>query len=426
MARQIKVLAAGLGSRWGVYADYIARHPEDVKVVGLADADQTRLREYAEQFGVPQSACYQDAEELFSAGIEADGAIICTMDRLHYPHAMAAMRAGYHLLLEKPVALTEEHCRDIRDYAMQKGLHVVVCHVLRYTPFYQKIKEIIDSGVIGDICTIQAMERVEYWHMSHAYVRGNWRNSETSCPMILAKACHDTDILLWLCGKRCEAVSSFGSLKHFRPENRPEGAADRCLDCKYIDDCPYSAKKQYIDRVAQGYTGWPVNVVEKNPTVDSITDVLKSSPYGKCVYDCDNNVVDHQIVNLWLADDVAISFIMSSFNSKSGRTIKVMGTMGDIEGDMGTNTIECTVFGKSHELIDVNKLAGDLSGHGGGDDRLFADFVSLLRAESVNSGALTSIERSVESHFVCLAAEQSRVSGGAVIDMERYNEKESK
>ncbi len=420
MAKQIKLLAAGLGSRWGVYADYIARHPEDIKVVGLADADPKRLEAAAHSFGVPETACYTDALDLFGAGIEADGAIICTMDALHYPHSIAAMQAGYHLMLEKPAALTEEQCRAIRDTAQRLGRHVVVCHVLRYTPFYQKIKDIIDSGVIGEVCTVQAMERVEYWHMAHAYVRGNWRRADTSCPMILAKSCHDTDILLWLCGKKCKAVSSFGSLKHFRPENQPEGAADRCLECKYVDTCPYSAKHQYIDRVAGGYTGWPVDVVKKNPTVQSITDVLKTSPYGKCVYRCDNDVVDHQILNMWLEDDVAVSFVMSSFNSKSGRTIKVLGTLGDIEADMGKNEIECTVFGKSHEVIDVSKLGLDLGGHGGGDDRLFADFVALLRGEPVNSKSLTSIERSMESHFVSLAAERSRVAGGQVINMSEY------
>lgn len=418
MGKQIKVLVAGLGSRWGVYAGIIAAHPDDVKIVGLADMSDERLAENAARFGVPAENCYHDAIELFEAGIEADGAVICTMDHLHYEHSISAMKAGYHLLLEKPVALTEEHCRAIRDTAKELEKHVVVCHVLRYTPFYQKIKDIIDSGTIGDILTVQAMERVEYWHQAHAYVRGNWKDSQTSCPMILAKACHDTDILLWLCGKRCERLSSFGSLKHFRPENQPEGAAKRCLDCKYIDDCPYSAKHQYIDRVAAGYNGWPIDVVQKNATVESITEALKTSPYGECAYLCGNNVVDHQLLNMWLEDDIAISFIMSSGNSKSGRTIKVLGTHGDIEADMGKEEIELTVFGKSHEIIDVTKLASDFSGHGGGDSRLFMDFVALLRGEPINSKSLTSIERSMESHFVALAAERSRVAGGEVVVME--------
>ena len=414
---KIRLIAAGLGSRFGVYADYILRHTDEVEVVGLADANEDRMREYAGKFGVPAENCFCDALELFSAGIGAHGAVICTMDALHHAHSVAAMRAGYHILLEKPAALTEEQCIDIRDTAKSLGRQVLVCHVLRYTPFYQKIKEIIDSGAIGDVVTVQAMERVEYWHQAHAYVRGNWRNSETSCPMILAKSCHDTDILLWLCGKRCKSVSSYGSLKHFKRENMPSGAAEYCLDCKYVEDCPYSAKKHYIDRVKSGYTGWPVDVVAHEPTEENITEALKHGQYGRCVYACDNNVVDHEIVNMWLEDDIAVSFIMSSFNSKSGRTIKILGTLGDIEGDMGTNTIEVTVFEKSHEIIDITKIADDLGGHGGGDDRLFADFLALLRGEPVNTKSITSIDRSIESHLVCLAAEKSRLSGGAPVEL---------
>ncbi|MCI8589656.1 MAG: Gfo/Idh/MocA family oxidoreductase [Clostridiales bacterium] len=417
MAKQMKILVAGLGSRWGLYAEYVRKHPDDIKIVGLADANESRLQAYAEEFGVPESACFTDANTMFEAGIEADGAVICTMDQLHYTNAMTAMKQGYHLMLEKPVALRAEECVAIRDYANEHGLNVVVCHVLRYTPFYQKIKEIIDSGMIGEVCTIQAMERVEYWHMAHSYVRGNWRCSEQSSPMILAKACHDTDILLWLCGKKCKSVSSFGSLKYFGKKDQPEGAADRCLACRYVDDCPYSAKLHYIEEAKKGRRDWPLDVVAKNPTPEALEEALKTSPYGKCVYLCDNNVVDHQILNLWMEDDVAISFTMSSFNTKSGRMINIMATHGNIYADMGDNVITLDVFGKTHEVIDVNKLATEFNGHGGGDDRLFEDFITLLREGRSQAKTLTDINRSVESHFICLAAEQSRVHGGEVVTL---------
>lgn len=417
MARQIKILVAGLGSRWTAYESFVKKHPDDVKIVGLADANENRLKDYASQFDVPPQACFADANEMFEAGIEADGAVICTMDQLHYANAMCAMKNGYHLMLEKPVALSVQECTGIRDYANEHQLHVVVCHVLRYTPFYQKIKEIIDSGEIGEVCTIQAMERVEYWHMAHSYVRGNWRRSADGSPMILAKACHDTDILLWLCGKKCKAVSSFGSLKHFNRAHQPEGAAERCMACKYVNDCPYSAPKYYLTEAKKGNTSWPIDVVVKNPTVERLTEALKTSPFGRCVYACDNDVVDHQILNMWMEDDVAISFTMSSFNAKSGRMINVMATHGCISADMGDNLITLDVFGKKHEVIDVTKLSSELNGHGGGDDRLFEDFITLLRDGPNKAKTLTDINRSVESHIISLAAETSRLKGGEVVEL---------
>ncbi len=416
MKKQIKLIAAGVGSRFGVYASYARRHPDEVSFVGFADANEERLRLHAEEFSVPAENCFSDAKELFNAGIEADGAVICTMDSMHYENAMDAMKNGYDVLLEKPLALSEEHCLELRDTAIETGRKLMLCHVLRYSPFFTKIKDIIDSGIIGDICTVQAMERVEYWHMAHAFVRGNWGNSKRSCPMILAKSCHDTDALLWLCGKRCKRVSSFGSLKHFKAENQPEGASDRCLDCKYGDSCPYSAQNNYIKRVEEGYTGWPVDVVMRDATVEGITEVLKTSDYGKCVYKCDNDVVDHQVVNMWLEDDIAISFTMSSFNTKHGRTIRVLGTRGDIDADMSEAKIELSVFGKEKEVIDLSDSMSD-SAHGGGDDRLFADFLSLLRGDATNSKSQTPISHTADGYLVCFAAEKSRLNGGAVVEL---------
>lgn len=421
MAKQVKVLVAGLGSRWTAYQSFVKRFPDDMKIVGIADMSDKKLEEYGKWYDIPEENRFHDAMEMFGAGIEADGAIICTLDHQHHEQSIAAMRAGYHIILEKPVAIEKDHCREIRDVAQQTGRHVVVCHELRYTPFYQKIKQTIDSGAIGDILTIQAMERVEYWHQAHGFVRGNWRNTKDACPMILSKSCHDTDILSWLCGKKCIRLSSFGSLKHFTKANKPEGAAERCLECKYISDCPYSAKHEYIDRVAGGYNGWPIDVVQKNATVESITEELKTNSYGKCVYDFDNDVVDHQIVNMWMEDDVAISFIMSTGNSKSGRTITVMGTHGEIIGDFGANTLEINIFGKSGEKIDVSKLGAQDSGHGGGDFRMLMDFVEIVRNGEGDNTTYAGIESSVDAHLISFAAEDSRLANGKVIEMSEYD-----
>jgi len=422
MAKQVKVLVAGLGSRWTAYQSFVKRYPDDMKIVGIADMSDKKLKEYGEWYDIPEENRFHDALEMFKAGIEADGAIICTLDHQHHEQSIAAMRAGYHIILEKPVAIEKDHCREIRDVAHETGRSVVVCHELRYTPFYQKIKQTIDSGAIGDILTIQAMERVEYWHQAHGFVRGNWRNTKDSCPMILSKSCHDTDILSWLCGKKCVRLSSFGSLKHFTKANKPEGAAERCLECKYVNDCPYSAKHEYIDRVAGGYNGWPIDVVQKNATVESITEELKTNSYGKCVYDFDNDVVDHQIVNMWMEDDVAISFIMSTGNSKSGRTITVMGTHGEIIGDFGANTLEINVFGKSSEKIDVSKLGAQDSGHGGGDFKMLMDFVEIVRnGGTTGNTTYAGIDSSVDAHLISFAAEDSRLQNGKVIEMAEYD-----
>ena len=305
---------------------------------------------------------------------------------------------------------------------------VIVCHVLRYTPFYTKIKGLIDEGTIGEIVSVNSVENVGYWHQAHSFVRGNWRNSNTTSPMILQKCCHDMDILLWLTGKTCKSVSSFGNTYLFREDKAPEGAAHRCMDgCKVKDQCPYDAEKIYITDpvtgVQNGNTDWPVNVVALHPTVESVREALQTGPYGRCVYHCDNNVVDHQVVNLNMTDGSTISHTMCAFTAYTAagnRYAKIMGTLGEIIADMGENTIQVNVFGKEPEVIDVRTLATDFSGHGGGDNRMIEEFLDMLINESGPTKSTTSVEQSVESHYCALAAEESRLNGGAVIELDTY------
>lgn len=412
----LKVAVAGCGSRGqDTYGNIMAGMRDKVQVVAAADPRPERLQAMKETWGLRDDQCFATAEEMTAQPKLADAMVIATPDNCHYLQAKAAMEKGYHLLLEKPISPTAEQCQDLARIANEKGLKVVICHVLRYTVFYQKIKEIMDSGLLGNIISIQAIEQVCYWHQAHSFVRGNWRNSKESSPMILAKCCHDMDILLWLTGKHCTGVSSMGSLSHFKAENAPEGAPARCTDgCPAGDKCPYNAVTFYMSELERGNTDWPCNILSVHPTKETITEALKTGPYGRCVYHCDNDVVDHQVVNMTMGGGSTISFTMSAFTAHGGRCIRVMGTHGEIVADSKKNTITVMPYGGKDEVIDVTTLASDFSGHGGGDKILIKEFIEYLMHD-VSTPTLTSINDSVESHLVALGAEESRLYQGNTV-----------
>ncbi len=418
MNRPITVAVAGCGSRGQyTYAKLLSEMKEKAVIVAAADIDEEKLAGMRRLTGIGKDACYSSAEEMLSKPRLADVMLICTPDRCHYAQAKEALLKDYDVLLEKPIAPRAEECAELRDIAVERGRRVVVCHVLRYTAFYQKIKQLLDSGVIGDVVSIQAIEQVCYWHQAHSFVRGNWRNSDLSSCMILQKCCHDMDILLWLTGKRCERVSSFGGLSLFKRENAPKGSAERCMECPVAESCPYNAVRFYLEQFRAHGNGWPQNVVAFEPTEEKLLEALRTGPYGRCVYRCDNNVVDHQTVNLELEGGVTASFVMTAFTAKGGRVLRVGGTMGELYCDMHDDIIRVMPYGKEEETIDVLTLADDFTGHGGGDGGLIREFVALMCGEIGVSGTLTSIERSVESHLVALAAEESRLNNGRVIEM---------
>lgn len=417
--KTITIAVVGCGSRGlDTYANCEERFKGRMKIVAAADPRPEKLAQMKEAHGLEDSQCYDSAEAMFAAGRLADAVLICSPDKLHYSHAMAALALDYHLLLEKPIAPTMQECLEIQALAEKRNRHVVVCHVLRYTVFYQKMYELIRSGAVGEVVTVQAIEQVGHWHQAHSFVRGNWRSKEDSAPMILAKCCHDMDILLWLTGKRCRRVSSFGSLRHFKPEFAPEGAPLRCTNgCPAAEMCPYNAVRFYMGKLKEGNLGWPLNILTVQPDEEHVMDALRNGPYGRCVYHCDNDVVDHQVVNLELEDGVTVSFTMSAFTSKCKRQILIMGTHGEICADMGENVIRVTPFMGEETVIDVAKMAEDFTGHGGGDARLMEEFIDLLSGVSEGSASLSSISRSVESHLVALAAEESRLAGGAPVEL---------
>lgn len=421
MGKKLKVALAGLGSRGkDTYAPTAKLFPEKMEIVAIADIDPAKVEEVAKEYNVPASACFASAEELLAQEKLADVMFICTQDRQHVGHAIPALKKGYHLLLEKPVSPDLDECREIVKVAKEYDRKVIVCHVLRYTPIYSKLKEVLDSGVIGDTVSVMSIENVGYWHQAHSFVRGNWNNSNTTSPMILQKCCHDMDLLLWLTNKTCESVSSFGSTYLFKEEKAPKGAARRCLDgCAAKENCPYDAEKIYMkDKkigVENGHTEWPLDVLTLHPDKDSVFEAIKTGPYGKCVYYCDNNVVDHQVVNLNMTDGSTISHTMSAFTGTGSRYAKFMGTKGEVIADMTAKTIEITEFGKETEVIDVAKLASDFSGHGGGDNRMVEELLDMIAEGKEPNNRTTSVEKSIESHYVALAAEKSRVQGGNVV-----------
>lgn len=425
MEKQVTAAIAGLGSRGkDVYAPMSRLFPEKLKITAVADPDPSRVMQMREEYRIEEDRCFGSAEEMLEQPRLADVMIIATQDRQHVRQAVRAMERGYDILLEKPVSPELDECREIVRRAEELKRKVVVCHVLRYTPFYQTVKSLLDAGRIGEVVSVMAVENVGYWHQAHSFVRGSWRDSDTTSPMILQKCCHDMDMLLWLTGKTCESVSSYGDTYLFKKEKAPAGAAHRCTGgCRVKEACPFDAEKIYLtDKetgVLEGNCGWPANVLTMHPDGESVRRALEEGPYGRCVYYCDNNVVDHQVVNMNMTDGSTVSFTMCGFTADCSRYAKLMGTKGQIIADMGANTIEVTPFGKDAELIDVSRMAEDFSGHGGGDRGLVSAFLDLVTGEQSEDDTISSVERSLESHYIALAAEESRRNGGAVIRMEQ-------
>ena len=418
----VRIAIAGVGSRGkNAYGLELLNMKDRAKVVAVADIDPERLALAGDAHGVPDEMRFPSAEAMLAMPRLADAMLICTQDRQHVPHAVAALKKGYDVMMEKPISPKLEDLQEITKVARENGRRVVVCHVLRYTPFFQTIKKTIDSGVLGEIVSIQALENVRYWHQAHSFVRGNWRREEDTSPMILAKCCHDLDYLVWLCGRKCERVSSYGSLMYFKESNAPEGAALRCTQgCKAKESCPYDAEKIYLTNkdtgILCGNVEWPIDVLAENPIEEKIRHAIETGPYGRCVFHCDNDVVDHQIVNMQMEGGASLSLTMSAFTSIGGRTIKVMGTLGDLWGDMHENRIRIGVFGKEPQVIDLGKEEKDFAGHGGGDRLLMEQFVDLMQGKEPD-GTITTLETSVESHLVALAAEKSRLENGESIEI---------
>ncbi len=428
MKAPITFAICGFGDRGSTYASMQKLFPDKMKVVAVADLIPEKVEKARKLYDIPAENCFASAEEMLAQEKLSDVMVISTMDRQHVGHAIPALQKGYNVMLEKPISPELSKCREILDAAKDCPGKIIVCHVLRYTVFYNTLKDLIASGRIGDLVSICANENVAYWHQAHSFVRGNWRNSQETSPMILQKSCHDMDIFTWLTGKKCKSVSSFGGTRLFKAECAPEGAAHRCLDgCKVKESCPFDAEKIYVTSPKTGvaHTGnsWISSILSGENTVESTYQALKTGPYGRCVYFCDNDVVDHQQTNLMMEDGSTISFTMCAFTEDCYRYFKAMGTKGEIEADMKSNLIRVREFGKPEEVIDVKTLSSDLKGHGGGDSGIVADFLEMLLNGSEATERTTTLENSMESHFMALAAEESRLHGGKVVDLDEFKKR---
>jgi predicted dehydrogenase len=415
--RRVRVAIIGAGSRGtGAYGAYILRRPDLAQVVAIADPRASRRAAAAAQHGVGAAHLYGSWRQLLANEPDLDAIVIATPDRLHLEPALAAIEHGASILLEKPISPTEAQVRRLLAAAERKGADVTVAHVLRYTPFFIRIKELLERGVIGTLHCIRHSEHIGYWHFAHSYVRGNWRRAALAAPMVLAKACHDFDILHWLVDAPCLEVSSFGRLGHFTAANAPEGSTERCdQGCEVERACPYSAHRIYLEKLPPG-DRWPHNVLSLDTSPEGIATALHTGPYGRCVYRCDNDVADHQVVAMRFANGVDVTMTVSAFTGDLTRTIHLMGSHGEIEGDFENNRITVTDFRLGDRRTSELTLHGD-GQHGGGDDGLMAHFLRRVQ-DRLRRGnapeAPTSLRASVDSHMMAFAAEKSRRTGRSV------------
>lgn len=414
MVQPVKLAVVGLGNRGNAYGDYTLRYPQNAQICAVCDKEEEKRRVYGDKHHVPAEWRFAEFDRMLDAisPDEVDSVVICTTDQMHYDMAAAALRRGFHVLCEKPMSPNPAQCVEMGDMAEKYGRLLMVCHVLRYNPFFVKLKELVDSNTIGDIITVQHSENVGSVHYTHSYVRGNTRNKEQSSPMILAKSCHDMDILLWLIGRDCRSVSSYGSLKYFTKENAPAGATPKCLDCPYVNSCPFSAKRIYLsDNIV-----WPVWMISVDTSLEARIKACREGRYGNCVFLNDNNVVDHQIVAMQFDGQITASFTMHGFSDTDARVIRISGTRGELRGHMEARTIEVVGLDGTTEVIHTPEIEGD---HGGGDTMMLHDFVTQLRAHG-GLDCRTSAAKSVQSHMMAFAAEQSRLLNGQPVDIAAF------
>lgn len=423
--KPVTAIILGAGHRAMAYADFSLAHPDLLKIVGVADLDEYRRKMVQEKFGFSEEFCFESAEALAKAPKFADAVINGTMDEQHVETSIPLLEKGYDMLLEKPFAVNDEEMERLLEVVKKHNNKVMICHVLRYTPFYSTIKEKLISGAIGEVINIQTVENVSYHHLSTSFVRGKWGNSKKChTSMLLAKCCHDMDIMMWLMSpNKPVTVSSVGSKLQFKEENAPENSGTRCLvDCPRVDFCRYSAKRLYLDHPDR----WEVYVWRdlesiENPTEEDRRKVLIEGDYGRCMYKCDNDVVDHQSVLVNFSNGATGTHNMTGGSAEPLRTIRIIGTKGEIYGEFENKFINVKIInpdpGKDYdeEYIDLSNVSSE--GHSGGDERLTSDFVRFIRGEE-HSVSCTSIYDSVAGHKVIFLADESMNKNGEQIKVE--------
>jgi len=416
MSKPIEAVLVGAGDRgYDVMGRRALAHPDDLRFVAVAEPIPARLARFASAHAIPPERQYTGWKPMLAKGQMADAMVCATLDDQHVGPTLAALAAGYDVLLEKPMATTLADCVRVVRAAEKAGKLLQIAHVLRYTAFFSAIYEAVSAGRLGDLVTVTHHENVSYWHMAHSFVRGNWRNAAEQSPMILAKCCHDLDLLVWIIGRPVTHVQSFGSLSHYRADQAPHpGVPARCTDgCPVEETCPFYAPRFYLG----DYVGWPVSVISEDTSLAARREALVAGPYGRCVYRCDNDVVDHQTVNLQFEGGATAVLVMHGHSDEEGRAVRMDGTRGSLRGRFGHLGHKLTLSDHLTSRKERVKLPDAISGHGGGDDGLMEAFVRAMRNPA--QGALTTGRESLESHLLAFAAEESRLTG-QVVEMAEF------
>jgi predicted dehydrogenase len=413
MTKPVEIIILGGGSRGKTFANFALEYPEQARIVGIAEPRSFYRERIVKEHNIAPEYIFTDWREALAQPRFADAVVITVQDAMHMEPAVAFANKGYNILLEKPMAPNVEDCRAIVQAVEANNTTFAVCHVLRYTVYTKKLKALIDSGLIGDIVSVQHLEPVGYWHYAHSFTRGNWRNEAESSFMLLAKSCHDIDWLRHIIGQRCIQVSSFGSLKQFRKESKPAEAGDatRCLDCTYEEQCAFSAKRFYNKMLAQGKVHWPLDVITSNFTAQGVEEALRNGPYGRCVYECDNDVVDHQVVNLLYENGATAVFTMIAQTEQRDRETIIFGTKGEIRGNGEKIVVYDFLTEQKTEYRPYEEPSDDdskkKSGHGGGDFGVMDHFTRAV-AEGNPNIILSGPRETLETHLTVFAAEQAR------------------
>lgn len=456
MLEPIKAILVGAGQRGAKdYGPYALRHPEHIQFIAVAEPIAERRLQFSKDHHIPVDHQFTSWEELLDQPQMGQAALICTQDQMHTAPTLAAFNKGYDVLLEKPMATTAEECKQLILTALETDRQLHICHVLRYTKHFLTLREIIASDILGQIIYVDHRENVSWWHMAHSYVRGHWAAESNSCPMILAKCCHDFDILMWMLKRKCLRVSSMGRLTHFHPDNAPQDVPERCLDgCPVSDTCPYYAPFIYIEllplwrtvsatssglakwasrtqlrmpwlveaasnfvpllRQVSHYRGWPRSVLALDPTPEAVYEALRTGPYGRCVYRCDNDVVDHQVVMMEFEGGISVTLTLHGHSHIEGRTTKIEGSQASLEASfsLGGSWIEVSNH-RSGRIERYDTSSPLSSGHSGGDEGMMRAFIYSLQ-EDKNEEAMRISKQALESHLLAFAAEEARVSGGMI------------
>ena len=413
----VSLAIVGAGTRGSTYAGYAEQFPDRARVVAVADPRNEYRDALADRHGVPAAGRFPSWQALAERPRLADAVVIATPDREHAEPVAHFADLGYDILLEKPMAPTEAECDAVVEATQRTGVLLAVCHVLRYTPYTDAVKRLVTDGAVGQIIGIEHLEPVGWWHFAHSYVRGIWRRADESSFSLLAKCCHDLDWLRYIVDAPPLRISSVGALHHFLPENRPPGAADRCLDCRVEASCPYSATRFYNACLADPRRHlWPLSVLTRDLTEAGVRAALRDGPYGRCVYACDNDVVDHQVVTVSFAGGATATLTMSAFTPGGHRRTRIMGTRGYLEGDGERITLTDFVTGRTSTMHVAAGGADAGSGHGGGDHGLMAAFVEAV-ATGDRSLVRSGPQESLDSHRMAFAAERSRLAGGTPVEL---------